>query len=130
MTEIGQVPDRTAVVALLARGLSGDAAGRETGVSGRTVRRWREDPAFQAEVEEARRAILSEAVAALTGAVRDAVATLHEALEDQNAAVRVRAASELIRALPGLAEHVLLEQRIAALEAAQTEEEVPVWQAV
>ena len=119
---------RTAVAALLARGLSADAAGKELGVPGRTVRRWRDDPDFQAEIEAVRRAILAEAVAALTSAVRDAVDTLHTALKDKSPAIRVRAASELIRALPSLAEHADLEARIAALESSANKE-VMAWQA-
>ena len=107
---------KAAAVALLARGLSTDAAGAQAGVSGRTVRRWREDPAFEAEVQAARRAVLDEAVAALTSAVRDAVSTLHEALTDDSPGIRVRAASELIRALPALADHAVLTARIEALE--------------
>jgi len=118
-------PDtRTACIALIARGMSTDAAGAELGISGRTVRRMREDTNFQAEVEAIRRAVLDETVAALTTAVRDAVATLHDALDDPSAVVRVRAASELIRALPGLSEHVLLEARIAALESHSVNVEV------
>jgi len=115
---------RSACVAMIARGMSTDAVGAELGVNGRTVRRWREDPVFEAEIEATRRAVLDETVAALTTAVRDAVATLHEALDDPSAVVRVRAASELIRALPGLSEHVLLEARIAALESRSVNVEV------
>ncbi|MFI0144378.1 helix-turn-helix domain-containing protein [Streptomyces globisporus] len=128
MSEIGR-PGKAEAVVLLARGMSADAAGAELGLNGRTVRRWREDPQFEAEIQHARRVLLGEAVAALTPAVRDAVAVLHEALEDRSAAIRIRAASELIRALPLLAEHAALEGRIAALEARQNEMETPSWQA-
>ncbi|MFF8954091.1 hypothetical protein ACF09I_35640 [Streptomyces sp. NPDC014940] len=103
---------------LLARGLSSDKAGEDVGVSGRTVRRWREEPGFEAQVQEARRAILAEAVAALGAAARDAVATLHAALSEDSAAVRVRAAAVLLSALPSLAEFAELSDRMAALEAA------------
>jgi hypothetical protein len=101
----------------LARGYTTDQAGKEAGVSGRTVRRWRDDPAFEAEVAAARRAILAEAVAALGAAARDAVAALHAALADESVTVRVRAASVLLSALPSISEHAELEARIAALEA-------------
>lgn len=111
--------DRKAQVALLlAQGTNSDKAGEAAGVSGRTVRRWREDPTFEAEVQKARQTILAEAVAALGAAARDAVSTLHAALGDESANVRVRAASVLLSALPGLTEHLELSERIAALEAA------------
>ncbi|MFG2640804.1 hypothetical protein ACGFYP_07480 [Streptomyces sp. NPDC048370] len=129
MTTVIDQPDKATAVALLARGLSTEAVGREIGVDGRRVRRWREAPEFQAEVEAARRAILAEAVSALTAAVRDAVSTLHESLEDSSAAVRVRAASEILRALPLLADHAELETRLTALEARLNEQEQPSWQA-
>lgn len=128
MTENGNT-DRSSAAVLLARGLSAEAAGVELGIHGRRIRRWREDPQFEAEVQHARRVLLDEAVAALTPAVRDAVSVLHAALGDRSAAIRIRAASELIRALPLLAEHAALESRIAALEARQNEMETPSWQA-
>lgn len=109
---------KLAAVALLAKGMTTDAVGAEVGVDGSTVRRWRDrDPEFRADVEAARRAILSEAVAALTSAVRKAVDTLTVALDDDSSTIRVRAASELIRSLPLLASHAELEARLTALEA-------------
>lgn len=114
---------RTAAVALLAKGMTTDAVGAQVGMSGRQIRRWAEEPEFRADVEAARRAVLAEAVAALTSAVRKAVDTLTVALDDDSAMIRVRAASELIRSLPLLASHADLEARIAALEAAQTPSE-------
>lgn len=104
-------------VLLLARGMTTDKAGEAVGASGRTVRRWREDPDFEAAVQAARRALLDEAVCALGVAARDAIATLHAALTDESANIRVRAASVLLNALPSVSEHVELEQRLAALEA-------------
>lgn len=109
-------------VILLARGMNSDKVGEQVGVSGRTIRRWAEGPELRAEVETARRALLTEAVAALGAAARDAVTALHEALADDSAAVRVRAASVLLGALPAFAEHVDLEERLTALEAAVTEQ--------
>ncbi|WP_327401983.1 hypothetical protein OG194_18785 [Streptomyces sp. NBC_01288] len=109
-------------IARLARGESTDAVGTAVGVNGRTVRRWREDTTFEADVQAARRALLTEARAALGAAARDAVTALHEALTDDSAAVRVRAASVLLGALPAFAEHVDLEERLTALEAAITEQ--------
>lgn len=109
-------------VILLARGTNSDKVGEQVGVSGRTVRRWAEQPDFKAEVEAARRALLDEAVKALSAAARDAVDVLHQSLSDDAPSIRLRAAVALLGALPSISEHVALEQRIAALEAAITDE--------
>jgi hypothetical protein len=108
-------------VILLARGTNSDKTGEQVGVSGRTIRRWAEAPDFRAEVEAARRALLDEAVKALSAAARDAVDVLHQSLADDNASIRLRAAVALLGALPSISEHVALEERIAALEAALTD---------
>ncbi|WP_019072391.1 hypothetical protein [Streptomyces hokutonensis] len=105
-------------VVLLARGTNSDKVGEQVGVSGRTIRRWAEAPEFRAEVEAARRALLDEAVRALSSAARDAVTVLHDSLSDDSPAIRLRAAVALLGALPNIAEHVALEERVAALEAA------------
>lgn len=112
---------KTQAVLLLARGTTTDKTGETVGVSGRTVRRWLEDPSFQADVEVARQALLQEAVRALAGAARDAVTALHGALTDASPGIRVRAASVLLGALPALTEHFDLERRIAAIEQALAE---------
>jgi hypothetical protein len=114
---------KTRVALSLAQGVSSDKAGEAAGVSGRTVRRWREDSAFEAQVQEARRAILAEAVAALGAAAREAVDTLRAALTEDSANIRVRAAMGIISALPGLAEHADLNERLTRLEAALNPEE-------
>lgn len=105
-------------VLLLARGTNSDKVGEQVGVSGRTVRRWAEQPDFKAEVDAARRALLDEAVRALSSAARDAVDVLHASLTDDSPSIRLRAAVALLGALPSITEHVALEERIAALEAA------------
>jgi hypothetical protein len=128
MTEIALSP-KNAAVPLLARGASTDAVGEQLGVNGRTVRRWREDPEFEAEIEAARKALLSESVACLTAAVRKAAEVATELLDDPSPAIRVRAVSEVFRALPILSEHAALEARIAALEARLEEKDGPSWQA-
>lgn len=118
---VSDLDAKTRAAVLLARGTTTDVAGEAVGVSGRTIRRWREDPDFEADVQAARRALLAEAVAALGAAARDAVSTLHAALKDESPNVRVRAASVLLSALPSITEHADLEQRIAALEAGYAE---------
>lgn len=124
MSEIGRT-DKTTAVALLARGWATDAVGEEIGVPGRTVRHWREDPGFRADIETARRALLEEAVAVLTTAVRKAADVTLVLLDDPSPAIRVRAVSEVFRALPLLAEHADLAARLAALEARLDDREGP-----
>lgn len=116
---------REAAIALLARGMSSNDVGTTIGVSGRTVRRWREDPDFRTNVETARREILQEAVAALTSAVRKAVTALEDALTDPSPMVRVKAGGDLLRSLPALSEHAAYEARLAALEARMGSKETP-----
>lgn len=116
---------REAAIALLARGMSSNDVGTTVGVSGRTIRRWREDPDFRTSVETGRREILQEAVAALTSAVRKAVTALEEALTDPSPMVRVKAGGDLLRSLPALSEHAAHEARIAALEARFDSKEQP-----
>lgn len=111
--DLGQ---KSRAILALARGATTDTAGTEAGVSGRTVRRWREDPAFEAEVDAARRALLDRAVAGLSAGAGEAVDVLRAALADPTAAVRVRAAVALLSALPSVVEHVELTARIADLE--------------
>ncbi|MFJ4623068.1 hypothetical protein [Streptomyces sp. NPDC088812] len=115
---VSDLDAKTGVALLLAQGHTTDKAGEAAGVSGRTVRRWREDPVFEAQIQDARRAILSEAVAALGAAARDAVDTLRAALTEDSPSIRVRAALGIISALPGLSEHAELNDRLARLEAA------------
>lgn len=106
---------------LLARGTTTDKTGETVGVSGRTVRRWLEDPGFRTDVEAARSALLEEAVRALAGAARDAVTALHSALTDESSSIRVQAAKALLNSLPALTEHFDLERRIDAIEQALAE---------
>ncbi|MCX4824885.1 hypothetical protein OG883_34535 [Streptomyces sp. NBC_01142] len=103
---------------LLARGMTSDKVGEQVGVTGRTVRRWREDPDFEADVRSARTALLGEAVAALGAAAGDAIVVLRSALTDDSVNVRIRAATVLIGALPSFSEHAELDARLTAIETA------------
>jgi hypothetical protein len=118
---VSDLDAKSQAIILLASGTSTDKTGEALNVSGRTIRRWREDPAFEAEVRATRKELLGEARAALGAAARDAIKTLHEALNDENGALRIRAASVLVSALPAVSEQLELEERLAALEAALEE---------
>lgn len=109
---------RTKAALALAHGATTDEAGQTAGVTGRTVRRWREEPAFRAEVTQLRREMLDDVLGQLGGAAVEAVKTLRAALDEQSAGVRVRAASVLLASLLTVREAVDVEERLAALEAA------------
>lgn len=115
-------PNRPAAIVALARGATSEEAARESGVSGRTVRRWMEDPDFQIEVRDTRTEMLSAAVGQLAAGAAEAIATLRDALDDEDGRTRVQAARVLLDACLSLRESLDLEQRLAALEAAQTED--------
>ncbi|URN12500.1 hypothetical protein LUW77_14975 [Streptomyces radiopugnans] len=115
--------NRTAAVLALARGDDSEQVGREAGVSGRTVRRWlADDPTFALDVRDARTELLSLAVGRLAAASTKAVDTLVDALDNERGQARVQAARVLLDACLALRESLDLEQRLAALEAAERED--------
>lgn len=113
--------NRPAAIVALARGLTSEDAAREAGVSGRTVRRWMEEQDFALEVRDARTQLLQHAVGQLAAGAVEAVTTLREALRDADGRNRVQAARVLLDATLALRESLDLEERLAALEAAQQE---------
>jgi len=112
-----------AALLVLAQGGSAEDAARAAGVSSRTIHRWAADPDFAARVAELRAELLARTVGALVDASLDAVRTLRECLKARSEATRVRAATALLHALVVVRESVDLEQRIAALEAADRDRE-------
>lgn len=113
-----------AVILALAQGRSTDEAGKAGGVTGRTVRRWLEDPSFAARVSEVRVQILDRTVGALVDASTEAVATLRSLMSGSSSDnVRMRAALGLLDAVVTMRESLELERRIAALEDAMREGE-------
>ncbi|MGW3352567.1 helix-turn-helix domain-containing protein [Nonomuraea rubra] len=111
-----------AVVLALAQGKTTDQAAQAGGVSGRTVRRWlADDHAFAARVKELRGELLDRAVGALVDASLEAIATLRCSLHAESESVRVRAATAILNAMVSIRESVDLEERLAALEAAERE---------
>ncbi|WP_329103213.1 helix-turn-helix domain-containing protein [Streptomyces sp. NBC_01439] len=110
--------ERAAV--LLARGLNAEHVAREVQVTGRTVRRWLENPEYAERVRELRRTSLGETLRVLETISRNAVGVLGGIMTNsaESSTVRVRAAIGVLTLLPRLAEHVELEERVALLEAA------------
>ncbi|WP_155059735.1 hypothetical protein [Streptomyces blattellae] len=114
---------RTAAVFALAQGEPTSAAAKAAGVSTRTVERWCTDPAFALEVRDMRTELLSTAVGQLAAGAAEAVTALRAALVDDDGRNRVQAARTLLDACLSLRESLDLEQRLAALEAAEDDRE-------
>jgi hypothetical protein len=114
---------RPAAVLALAHGEPTSAAAKAAGVTARTVERWCNDAEFALEVRDTRTDLLNAAVGQLAAGAAEAVATLREAMRDpkQPGHVRVNASRALLDALLPLRESLDLEQRLAAIEAAQQE---------
>ncbi|GAA2348810.1 hypothetical protein GCM10009854_27860 [Saccharopolyspora halophila] len=110
---------RPAAVVALASGATTEQAAHQAGVSGRTVRRWLDDPAFAEEVRDTRTEILSTAVGQLAAGATEAVSALRAALVDDDGRNRVQAARVLLESCLSLRESLDLEQRLASLEAEQ-----------
>ena len=102
----------------LARGASYSEAAVAAGVGERTVVRRMQNPAFRAEVERVRSAMLGIAMGRLTAAVAGAVDTLADLLHPETlSSVRRGAAHSILGHALRLREHLDHEERLAALEA-------------
>lgn len=110
-----------AVILALAQGQTTSQAATAAGVSSRTVRRWLEDPDFRQGVADSRTELLQLAVGRLAAAATKAVDTLIDALDSDRDMARVQAAKVLLDATLALRESLDLEQRIAAIEAADAQ---------
>lgn len=112
---------RPAAVVALAAGETTRQAAKAAGVTARTVERWCADPEFAADVTATRAQMLATVAGQLTAAGGEAVATLRAVMADPDAKphAKVQAAREILAALLPLREHVDLEQRLAAIEAAE-----------
>lgn len=113
---------RPAAVLALAQGRTTGQAAKAAGVSGRTVLRWLEEPAFRQEVADTRTELLHLAVGRLAAASTKAVDALVDSLDNERGQARVQAARTLLDACLALRESLDLEQRLAALETAQRED--------
>lgn len=109
---------RPAAVAALAAGSTMPEAAAAAGVGVRTVARWRADPAFMADVQATRRAMIDRAAGRLAGKMTGAADVLVAIAEDaaQPAAVRCRAAVAVLDIGLKLADALDLADRVAAVE--------------
>lgn len=112
-------PQRRALTALL-EGATVPEAAKRAGVARGTVWRWLQEPQFSAALRLAESQQLGEVARALGAAGASAVATLVTIKDDVTvpAAVRARAAKDLLGTLLPVRETAMLEARIAALESA------------
>ena len=81
MAARGRSGSDSALIAALAGGATHEAAAQQAGVGERTVRRRLEDPDFARRVDEARAALLEQAMAQLSRAATGAATTLVMLLE-------------------------------------------------
>jgi hypothetical protein len=110
-------PDRDDLIAYhLARGATREEAGESAGCCKRVVYKRLADPRFRLLVAEYRRTILDEAVGKLAVVAGKAVDVLSDALDDERATIRVRAAATLLDALLRVRTHTELDERLAELE--------------
>ncbi|MEC3992256.1 hypothetical protein VSR01_01320 [Actinacidiphila sp. DG2A-62] len=111
--------NRPAVVLALAQGQTTGQAAKVGGVTGRTVLRWLEEDEFRQEVADTRTNLMRLAVGRLAAGAAKAVDTLVDALDTERGQARVQAAKVLLESSLALRESLDLEERIAALEAAE-----------
>ena len=116
--------DERIVLALLAAG-NVRAAAQTAGVSERTIRARLKEPDFNKLLTEIKSQAVQTTTAALSDSMGEAVAVLRDVMTDTDnaAAVRLQAASEILRQALRFYTLADLEARISALEASQMEDE-------
>jgi hypothetical protein len=115
--------NRPAVVLALAQGQTTGQAAKVGGVTGRTVLRWLEDDDFRQEIADTRTDLMRLAVGRLAAGAAKAVDTLVDALDTEKGQARVMAAKVLLESSLALRESLDLEERLAAIEAAEQDRE-------
>ena len=98
------------------------AASAACKVSERTLRRWLRIPEFREALAEAERDMLERVTHHMTQLAASALAALEGVLNDADAAsgARIRAATAVLDHALKWREHVVLEDRMAALESGET----------
>ena len=106
-----------AIEALIAHDTVEDAA-QATGVGRSTMYRYMKDPAFEAELNRAKRQLVNRAILKLQQTTGDAARALAEICRDQNApaSARVAAAKAILDSALKAIELEDIENRIATLE--------------
>lgn len=127
MAENGRLtPKRQAFVRALLTERDTRAAAAAAGIAERTAYRWVQDPDIQAAVTGAEGEALEAVTRGLLRLAGEAVATLGDAMEaeDASASARIRAADIVLGRLLQLREALTFEERLSALEAAIAMREV------
>jgi hypothetical protein len=108
---------RRAIAALLTQP-NQQAAAAAAGVTDRTLRRWMDDPLFQASLNTAQLAILQDAVRMLLVDLEKSLTTIRDLRDNPNesSGVRLRAAQSLLAVLMDWRTTLSFEERIATLE--------------
>jgi hypothetical protein len=109
---------REAVALRLADGASVRGAARACHVGERTVHTWLADPAFTARVTELRSRMFGRAVSVLTRLAGKAARKLNKLMDSEQESIALGACRTVLEAGPRLRELTELEERLAALEAA------------
>lgn len=115
---------RALAVAALVGGASDTDAAKTAGVARNTLIRWRRTPEFQEALNEGNANIIQVITERLEGAATGAVDRLVTEVsntKDGTPATRIRASVAVLDVMVRLREHVLYEERIAALEKALTQ---------
>jgi hypothetical protein len=116
---------REAAAANLAAGATVPDAARRAGVGERTLFRWRPDPAFMERVRSLRSDATCQTLGTLTAGSKQAAEQLIELLGESNAAVRLGAASCLLKTLLSYRDQTDLSDRIDRIEKRLDDESRP-----
>ena len=112
------------LILALACGASPESAAQKTGLSLRTVYRRLKDPAFQQQVSEVRADMVRRSAGLLTAAGLSAIKTFTVLLESaKSESVRLGAARAVIELGQKLRDTTDFEERLAAVERHQAEDE-------
>jgi hypothetical protein len=115
VSENGKKNDAPLIMAL-ATGFSVAESARRAGFGERTVYRRLAEPAFRAQVVEARAQMFSQAVGRLADLAGKAVDTLGELLDSENEGVRLQASKAVLELGPRIRESVDLAAEVADLK--------------
>lgn len=115
-------PKQRQAIAALVGGADYNRAAAAAGVSPRTLKRWRADPRFNAELRQSDSDQLASTARILNAASYSAVVMLITVLNDPKASpgLRMRAASDILKHRAAFFELLTLENRVSALEAQMT----------
>jgi hypothetical protein len=111
---------REAIALLLALGRTQKQAAAEAKVSERSVYNWLAEEPFRRRVQELQSEVFAQTVGRLAGVGGKAADTLERLLDSHNESVALGAAKAVLECGPRLREAVVLEQRMKALEAAES----------